>query len=571
MRKERIHPNPQNFKSYVVKSGFCRLPNVAFKLPDVLGISWKSSFITLLAYVYAKSRDGEARFTQRELSRVLGYSSRDTANNFIKEINSLFEVIRDRAQEEGLFLRGGELLTRRGWEGGTVVYLVDQILLAESFRFLEPSGGYFAFFNVSLLLPISVQAKALLLFFNHKARGGSLHSGEAVAETTTREIAEVLRLSGGGRLKGYIEELLRAGVVERIPGVRLKFRLCSLREWNKEVLQQVWSEWSSHPFLKDWNWRNVAEGRTNVAEGRTNVAEGRTNVAEGRTNVAEGRTKEYYKNTNTNTNSNRKTNKNTLDDAIYNKYNNGGGELDNIQTLSNSKREIKEEKSSEVENSPSKSVSKAQREKNRQEGAELGKPNKLAERIDAQEVKKIKQALSRVSEDVKREVRYCGIDVGRLEETYGALKKVYGELWWVPAAMYELLARKEGSGYNRKANYNPVGLLISFALKDRRASFWEFAQRFRAFYGVEVSENNPAGSRNDFLPESARKLFDYLRKTKPATYNIFHNKIASCRCENGQVVFVFTDKTTGELFANLPYLRESLNRFFGEKGWRVEY
>jgi len=71
-----------------------------------------------------------------------------------------------------------------------------------------------------------------------------------VAETTTREIAEILAV-GRGRLRDYVDELLRAGVVERIPGVRLKFKLCSLKEWNREVLEQVWSEWSSHPFLKD--------------------------------------------------------------------------------------------------------------------------------------------------------------------------------------------------------------------------------------------------------------------------------------------------------------------------------
>lgn len=105
----------------------------------------------------------------------------------------------------------------------------------------------------------------------------------------------------------------------------------------------------------------------------------------------------------------------------------------------------------------------------------------MAERLDKQELQRILKALKELAAPVMKLAGDTGI-LGRVEGRYEALKDIYGSYWFVPAYIYELLSLRPGSGYGPRVNVNPIGLLISFALKDSPASFWNMERVFRNLY-----------------------------------------------------------------------------------------
>jgi len=598
MLRNIISLNQENTTSQKVEilhlsSGFCRMPDALFHIPEELGIQgWKVRFIVGLSYLYALSfGKGKALTTKKELMKILQTQSSSTINAFITKVNEFSKWLKTKAENSGIYLEGGELITRKGRKGGTQCYLIDQTIIAEAFRHKVSHGGTFAFYNVALLLPISAQAKAILLYLHRKARNGSLLDGKAESEVSVRELAKVLAVgTGKGRLKGYISELEEVGAVERISeGRKLKFRITKLDEWDREALITMLQNWKEHPFLKNWQFPVepiVIPETPKPAEEKSPIGRhkksNRATYEEEKSPI--GRHKKSNRATHRNKSNRNKSISKEYDNKEYDTIYNGVGGKKNIVNLFNTQNQIEKaanacESSQELmEKNTAPSYKKPNGFKNEKSAGELGKPNnrvgcsKLGERIDRQELEKIKKALSCIADAVQNLLNYYRIELK--EELYSPLKDIYGKEWKTIAGMYELFDRKEPKfGYSRKANTNYLGLLISFALKDSQASFWDFYGRFKRVFGVkETFEGKGAGKE---VSELLQKLKDSLRSylsSKPAIYRLFVEEgILSVEEKEGIKVLKCKDRVIAEYVAK--HWKSHISNLLGEYGkdWKIEF
>jgi len=181
-----------------VSSGFCRMPDIIFSLASERNIGkWKARFIVGFCYLYSLTFNKEkATTTSKELMKVMGTNSFDTLYNFKEEVYWLQKQLKEEAVKAGMVLDlpDDPVMSEVGRKGKTIFYLVDQSMLIETFKAYNKHSGTFSFFNLSLLLPVSVQAKASLLYLCRKARGGSLLTGTAESEISIRELSKVLSI-----------------------------------------------------------------------------------------------------------------------------------------------------------------------------------------------------------------------------------------------------------------------------------------------------------------------------------------------------------------------------------------
>ncbi len=574
MRKDIICPNNQDFNNfdsqkveiYQFTSGFCRMPDALFHIPKELGIKgWKTRFIVGLSYLYALSFNKEkAITTQKELMKILETNSYNTVNLFITNVNKLFERLKTEAENTGIFFNGGEFITRKGRKGGTQCYLIDQTIVAESFRHKVSHGGTFAFYNIALLLPISAQAKAILLYLHRKARNGSLLNGKAESEVSARELARVLAV-GKGRIKGYLLELEEARVIERVNnGRRLKFRITRLDEWNRGILLNILRNWEGHPFIKNWKFPvepiNPQKVPNEATGEKSPIGRQKTSNEATSEKTPIGRQKfsnrETHRNKSKDRNKTKSIERNKTKNMEYDDIYIGGGEKfwnlvellkslgktrTNVQPQSKDNGNEKEkrknrqkrgEKKRENEDKRTNSYKKPDGFKNKEKAGELVKPN-FAERLDKKELGKIRDTLKRLLPELRKaypEV-FTLENLKVFEELYApALKRIYGDEWLALAVMYELFNRKAPQyGYSRKVNKNFLGLLISFALKDSSSDFWEFYKKFRRVFGLRLQEVENVGEKEQQgeQPEPRLSLSDLKEffkkklKDKKTIYTMF--------------------------------------------------
>ncbi len=568
----------QEIQVVQLTSGFCRMPDALFHIPEELGIQgWKARFIVGLSYLYALSfNKGKAITTRKELKKVLQTESNDTVWQFIKTVNQLTFLLKTRAARAGLRLEGG-VITKTGRKGGTQCYLIDQTIIAEAFRHKVSHGGTFAFYNLSLLLPVSPQAKAILLYLHRKARGGSLFEGVAESTVSVRELKKVLSM-GTSTITNGIVELEEAGVVERTKHRPLSFRIARIEEWDRNVLLNILHNWNGHPFLKDWELPVCSISYENCPIEEHKLPDTGTSENEN-CPIEEHKLPDTgtYRNTYRNKSKNR--NKSMEYDAnIYN----GGGEKQNIRNLSNSEKEINREESSSKSGSSLSSSEKRsvpKKEPNgslkKKQAAKLGQPNKTCkerqERVDRQELDRIKATLKALRPQLERKFPelFKEQSVESLRAVYGALEKYYGEDWAVLAAMYELMRKKKPElGYNDKSVHNKVGLLISYCLKDRNSSFWEMAEKFRLVFPdfslraeEESSDDQSAIStlRAEFdrLMEHLDKLVDSGRfPFKPRTWRVIRKNLLNLTAGKDGYNLVVKDRVSAELFERFGVLAE---------------
>ena len=566
LRENIDYFNPEKIEIRQFTSGFCRMPDALFHIPEELEIkSWKARFIVGLSYLYALSfGKGKALTTKKELMEILQTKSSSVTNAFINKVNELSNLLKAKAEKAGIPIEGGELITQKGRKGGTQCYLIDQTIIAEAFRHKVNHGGTFAFYNIALLLPISAQAKAVLLYLHRKARGGSLLDGKAEASVSARELAQILAIgTGGGRLKGYLLELEEAGIIEKTSRRKLKFRITKLDEWNREALLNILHNWKGHPFLK--NWKFPIEPISPQEDCNEKSPIGRQKKSNRATKTDEkspiGRQKKSNRATyrNKNRNKTKERNKSMEYDAIYN---NGGGTKNSMESLNRRKSDNKE----------TPSLSKPDGLNLKSDERKLDKPN-IADRVDQKELEKIKEVLRVILPELKRAYPeiFTSENLKIFEELYApALRKIYGDEWLALAVMYELFNRKAPQyGYSRKVNKNFLGLLISFALKDSSSDFWEFYKKFRRVFGLGLQKVENVGQKEQQGEQSEpglslsdlKEFFKRKLKDKKTIYTMFiENGIKALEKVGGKWVVRCKDSITRDYVSNnfMDFLKEFL-------------
>ena len=89
LRENIDYFNPEKIEIRQFTSGFCRMPDALFHIPEELEIkSWKARFIVGLSYLYALSfGKGKALTTKKELMEILQTKSSSSINAFINKVN----------------------------------------------------------------------------------------------------------------------------------------------------------------------------------------------------------------------------------------------------------------------------------------------------------------------------------------------------------------------------------------------------------------------------------------------------------------------------------------------------
>ena len=585
-------------------SGFCRMPDALFVVPHELGIGrWKARFIIFLSYLYALSfSKGRAFTTQAELQKVVETTSFDTVNRLISKTNELFNILKAESESFGVVLEEGKFFTKRGKNGGTQVYLIDQTILAEVFKSKVGHGGTFAFYNVSLLLPISAQAKVILLYLNRKARGGSLVRGNAIAETSTREIAKELSLDRGS-LKNYLTELLEAGVIERLEDRRLRFRICRLDEWNRELLLNILHNWQGHPFLKDWKFPVYP---VILPENEKSPMASQKNSPIASREISYSKPKESLKSPiasqeisyskplrNKYRNKSDNRNKSMEDDAIYN---GGGDEKENndFETLENKEERITTENSTKVkanEENNGSSLSRPNGLKNSKAGAPKNSPagvetggRSSAFAVSEEKLRAVERRVKRLIAELPDYVlsRYPYTD------DWKSLEKVYSpEVAEFLAKAYQFLKAKTGNFANIR---NEVGFIISFVASDSGADFEEFIGKFLSFAGykhlketireaeaeeTQIEENSNSLQEQEKEQEKQKEVEQREVEAKEEDArkeNTAEGKPKPKKAKKGELVKLILDATEAN---SLPRsVRKRLNEYLGKAkglGWADPY
>lgn len=588
-----------------VKPSFLMYPVPLFKIGHQF--KWKARFLVGMGYLYALTYNSQqARTTVRELMKVLSTGSFSRVVEFLEVVETLNRYVTIEAEGEypEKFVRA----TRKGTE----ITLVNPMEL----NYVERAGA-FPVPKLAFLLPVSAQAKSVYIYLHYLK-----DKDNPVVRTSTRKLEQALRIDKK-KVGNYLTELQNINAVSfKVEKRSVEIAVKSPLNWKKEAFLKIAETYGEkHPFLKEWEIvAKEMENKDGHSDGCSNrpqigVPIDPQSVCSNRppTSVpidpqseqgsvpidpqSKSGSSSRPSAEKPSTTSNKEVTTSIYDDI----YNGGVGKKQNIQKFSNSKgevenkgeisdsaaREKRQESSLKVGNSPSDSENTASPKKepdgslnNTKGAAELGQPNnllrKLAERIDTQELERIKRVLRELRSEIEKKFPSVFSDRNRqgFEKFYGALRELYGEEWIVLAAMYELMSRKKPEyGYSRKANRNYVGLLISFALKDSGARFDELYERFTGAFGIERPESAPSVEGNSEVPFTLERLKELLRgKLSPSMFKHFVERgILSLREENGMRVLRCKDGVVERFIAR--NLAGQFSEILGEFGkeWRLEH
>ena len=536
-----------NIKLISAKPSFLMYPLPLLRIGHKF--KWKARFIVGTGYLYALAFNGqEAKTSYRELAKVLSTNSISRVQEFLAEIETLnryvFSVVGSKHPEK--FVRTSK--------NGTEI----ELILPQDFSLIEENRavGFFPVPKVAFLMPTSAQAKALYVYLHYLKS-----KDNPTVITSANRLGKDLRLDRK-RVKKYLSELEEINAISfESSRNSLKIIVKTPLHWKEETFVKIVELYGEeHPFMKDWK----LERCTNRPQPGVPIDPNQNSGSKRNPKPKNASTTSIITTSNTT----------SIYDDIY--INNGGGEKNNITNSSNTKKQIKKTNNNHESSqkltcrNTASSYKKPNGFKNKKGAGELGEPNnragrsKLEERVDQQELEKIKKALSRISPDVKRLLDYYRVKVD--EELYKPLKEIYGESWETLAGMYELFDRKEPRfGYNRKVNTNYLGLLLSFVLRDSRASFWELYERFIKVFGVKVEEET---TTDDTL---LCELKEFLKEKlpKPVIYRIFVRDGIKQLEDRGEIrVLKVKDRVVAE------FLSKNLAQYISEilgKNWRMEY
>jgi len=528
--------------------------------------------IVLLGYLYslAMTKEKTAKTSYSELKKILNLKSKSTLQELFKFLE------REGIVSERVFhfktSQKTEIILINSMEIPYVAQSWSEEKVREDLVFKVPKLLY--------LLPISPFSKAVYMYLCSLRQ----YASQSTIRTTTRKIRESLRM----KKKNIILALNELENHYIIKTTRTRKETCieilPTDNWSSKLLTEARELYPDHPLL--FTGTNREPSRTNKEPQGTNKEPPGTNREPPRTNKEPLQdpkdlstndkvevVEDYIKD--------KEIEDYIEDDAIYN---NGGGEKRNILNSFNSKEKIREETSNSckastlVDKNNAPSYTRPNGLKNKKKAGELGKPNnraaKLEERIDQQELEKIKKALSRIADAVQNLLSYYRVELK--EELYNPLRDIYGKEWKTIAGMYELFDRKEPKfGYSRKANTNYLGLLISFALKDSQASFWDFYDRFKRIFGVKETLKDRNKNTNKSLLELLGKLKQALKSylsSKPTTYKyvVEEGILGIEERDNGLKVLKCKEFAICEYIRKL--LKDHVSRVLGEYGrdWIVE-
>jgi|GEM_PF-6024113 len=553
-----INPQEITVSLRAANPSFLMFPTALFEIGN--RFKWKARFLIGMGYLYALCFNGNTvKTTTKELKKVLSTKSDSRIYELFSEIETLnrLAVVEAEGKHPDKFVKW--VRGKKGKSGRTEIELV----LPQDLSYIYPDNKFFPVPKIAFLLPVSAQAKALYLYLHYLK---DKETNRAVAGA--RKVARALRIDYA-RVSRFAKELVEKGVLSTKSSKQgTEFFVRSPVYWPDETLLEIAQDYSlSHPFLKEWSItlpqklsnRTTPQKKSPIQQHQillyNNTPPKNSPIEQHLKPAGESRPKAQESLTTSNkriTTSNKPTS-NT---------NNGGGVANNIRNLASSEKENKESEGDKKNPPPKKDQKEtAGKEIKEAQAAELGCPNKIAERLDREQLSAIKASLAELSEGVEEELRRAGLSREKLSPLYSPLKEIYGDLWWVLAGMYELLARKNGSGYNRRSNYNPVGLLISFALSDSPASFKDFKERFTYYY--------PTASRGAVkrlpVPEkcpSVKELKKFLKKKLPPNVYRLCVEEGIVGIENGRVKF--KNEVVEELFVRK--YRHLIEEFFSVFG-----
>ena len=200
------------------------------------------------------------------------------------------------------------------------------------------------------------------------------------------------------------------------------------------------------------------------------------------------------------------------------------------------KREREENKTKAKTTNNGSTLKKPDGFKNKEEAGKLAKPN-LFERIDREELGRVKGILKKLFPELKRAYpeAFTSENLRAFKKIYApALRRIYGDGWLPLAVMYELFNRRAPQyGYSRKVNKNFLGLLISFVLRDSPSDFDEFYRRFVRIFRIEPQKIEVSQERKEELQDkqeegiglSLLNLKEFLKKKLEGKKVIYRNFI----------------------------------------------
>jgi len=593
--QEKINPQEITVSLRAANPSFLMYPTALFEVGS--RFKWKARFLIGMGYLYALCFNGNtARTTTEELKKVLSTKSKARIEELLEEIETLNRLaVKAGGEHPDKFVRW--VRGKRGRGGRTEVELV----LPQDLSYIYPENRFFPVPKIAFLLPVSAQAKALYLYLHYLK---DKETNRAVVGM--RKLAENLRF-GLGRVNRFIEELTRRRVLSvKSSKQGTEFFVRSPVYWPDETLFEIAQTYSlSHPFLKEWSitlpensprqpekFPNRDTPSRNSPIGIHQIPQyGYTSQKNSPIGIhpepaGESRPKAQELPTT--------SNKKRITTSIYPTSNNnkGGEEVENIrncelcENLSKGEEEEvvldratereKEEPRKTAESEKTYALPKInafQKKNNTGSSGELGQPNKSAQGVDAEGLAKIKAFLKEVRSRVLEDARWYGVEPAKVDrEFWKGIREVYGEDWLTLALMYELLSIKSHPKYSRKVNSSPVGLLISFALKNSPASFRDFVSAYESVFGSfgELSEIEERRENLLFGLELEREdnpefghLINLLKELSPYD-RLFLYLEGAVKEKNGTFTLLFTSPEGIELFKRK--LGERMDFFYPK--WR---
>ncbi len=493
---------------------FLMYPTALFKAGSLL--KWKARYLIGIGYLYALCFNGNtARTTTEELKKVLSTKSKSRIEELLEEVETLnrLTVVEAGGKHPDKFVKW--VRGKRGRGGRTEVELV----LPQDLSYIYPDNRFFPVPKIAFLLPVSAQAKALYLYLHYLK---DKETSRAVA--STRSIAKAISIDKAS-VRKLTEELASKGVLSvKTSRKGTEFFVRSPVHWPDETLLEIAQTYSlSHPFLKEWSItlpenspRQSGKFPNRRTPPKNSPIDGHLNPQYTDTSPKNSPIDGHQKTAGESrpkaqeplTTSNKK-----ITTSIHPTSNNKSGEeLENIRNFELSESLDKEETTKRrrekiyeltdgvKETNAFPKNNAFQKKINKESSGELARPNKSAQGVDPEELARIKAFLSKVKERVLEDARWYEIEERKLDRDFWKdIEEFYGEEWKTLALMYELLSFKNHPKYSRKANSNPVGLLISFALKNSPASFKDFVSSYEKTFGTFGNLTKIEGRREALL------------------------------------------------------------------------
>ena len=207
------------------------LPRAVFSIKD------HSLFrvLVLLAYFYsmAMTEESYVEYTYRELRKLLELKDPHTkkGNGTVSKLIKLLE-------ENGIIVEKETSPSSKA----TLVNVLDFPDIFDK----EVPEGFFRFPKLILLLPVSVKARALLIYLFSKIR----KTGKPV-KISRSTIVKELHISKND-VAGLLRELEENGLIEikKNAGKSHLYVLKEVKEWPKEILELIYILNSNHPFVR---------------------------------------------------------------------------------------------------------------------------------------------------------------------------------------------------------------------------------------------------------------------------------------------------------------------------------